>query len=250
MSPTVVVTGAGSGIGRCLSVYEAIRGARVTLAGRRKDRLLETREAALAAGAEPEAVLVLPLDLREDGAPEYVIAQTLRTFAGVDAVVNNAGVARFAPLESLADDDVAAMWQTDLVAPLALTRAALPALRRTRGVVVNVGSIGGVLALPGRSAYGATKAALHSLTRSLARELAPDVRVNAILPGAVDTEMYDRLGLPDDAVTQLRAQMVATTPLGRMGTPEDVVPWIDLMIGPAGRWMTGSLVVLDGGRSC
>jgi NAD(P)-dependent dehydrogenase (short-subunit alcohol dehydrogenase family) len=139
---------------------------------------------------------------------------------------------------------------TNLIGPLALIRHAAPDLSRRRGTIVNVGSIGGVLALPGRAAYGATKAALHHLTRSLARELAPHVRVNAVAPGAIDTAMYDDLGWSPDEVDLLRAEMVSTTPLGRMGRPEDVVPWIELLLGPAGAWVTGCVVVVDGGRSC
>jgi NAD(P)-dependent dehydrogenase (short-subunit alcohol dehydrogenase family) len=107
-----------------------------------------------------------------------------------------------------------------------------------------------LLALPTRAVYGASKAALAHLTRSLARELAPDVRVNAVLPGAIDTEMYADLGWSDEETARLRAEMVRRTPLGRMGTVDDVVPWIEMLLSPASEWVTGSLIVVDGGRSC
>jgi NAD(P)-dependent dehydrogenase (short-subunit alcohol dehydrogenase family) len=168
----------------------------------------------------------------------------------LDALVNNAGLSRVAALEHADPGDVRRMLDTNLTAPALLIQHALPALRRRRGAVVNVGSIGGLLALPGRSFYGASKAALAHLTRSLARELAPEVRVNAVLPGAIDTEMYDHLGIAPDGVARLRDEMVRTTPLQRMGTVEDVVPWIEMLLGPAGSWMTGSLLVIDGGRAC
>ncbi|MYV89746.1 SDR family oxidoreductase, partial [Streptomyces sp. SID1034] len=134
--------------------------------------------------------------------------------------------------------------------PVHLIRAALPELRERQGAVVNVSSVGGALAMPGRSLYGATKAALNSLTRSLARELAPRVRVNAILPGPVDTPMYGDLGLDERATRDLVADMVEATPLGRFGTPDDIAGWVCNLLDPeASGWVTGALVAIDGGRS-
>jgi NAD(P)-dependent dehydrogenase (short-subunit alcohol dehydrogenase family) len=240
-----VVTGAGSGLGRELAVALAAKGWDLVLVGRRADRLAAT-SASLAPEAEVGTVVA---DVADPETARVAVAVALDRFGRLDAVVNNAAVARFAPLAD-ATTAVGELLHTNVVGPLALIRQAAPELARRRGAVVNVGSIGGLLALPGRSAYGASKAALHHLTRSLARELAPQVRVNTVAPGAMDTEMYDQLGWDTDAVTTLRAEMVATTPLGRMGRPEDVVPWIELLLGPAGGWVTGSLFVIDGGRSC
>jgi len=221
------------------------QGHRLTLVGRSKERLLETQAAM--GGTD---CLTLALDVTEAAAGERIVSETLDAFQRIDAVVNNAGLARMAGLEQLALADAEAMIRTNLIGPAFLIRHAVAALRETKGVVVNVGSIGGVLSVPSRALYGASKAALHHLTRSLARELAPDVRVNAVLPGAIDTPMYDDLGCSPEEVAALRRDMVGTTPLGRMGTPEDVVPWIEQLLGPAGRWVTGSLFVIDGGRSC
>jgi NAD(P)-dependent dehydrogenase (short-subunit alcohol dehydrogenase family) len=243
--PVVVITGAGSGLGRCLAMSLAGQGHRLTLVGRSKERLLET-QAALG-GAD---CLTLALDVTEAAAGDRIVSETLDAFQRIDAVVNNAGLARLAGLEQLALADAEAMMRTNLIGPAFLIRHAVAALRETKGVVVNVGSIGGLLSVPSRALYGASKAALHHLTRSLARELAPDVRVNAVLPGAIDTPMYDDLGCSPEEVATLRRTMVGTTPLGRMGTPQDVVPWIEQLLGPAGRWVTGSLFVIDGGRSC
>lgn len=246
----VVITGAGSGIGRALAQALSRKHHSLVLAGRRKERLLETCTLCLADGAAEESLLVVPVDLAGERAATDVVQEALGTFGRIDALVNNAAVARFATIEQARLHDIEAMVRTNLLAPIALIRESLDALRKTRGVVVNIGSIGGLLALPGRSVYGATKAALHHLTRSLARELAPDVRVNAVLPGAVETEMYDDVGLDPSDVDALRAALVRSTPLGRMGTAEEVVPWIELLLGPPGRWVTGSLIVVDGGRAC
>jgi NAD(P)-dependent dehydrogenase (short-subunit alcohol dehydrogenase family) len=190
------------------------------------------------------------VDLTEPDAPAQVVRSVRDSFGRLDALVNNAALARFGAIEQLAPEQTERVLRTNLLAPLELIRQAVPLLRESRGQVVNVGSIGGLLALPGRAGYGASKAALHHVTRSLARELAPEVRVNAVLPGAIDTDMYQDLGLSPDQVARLRAELVSTTPLGRMGTVEDVVPWIEQLLGPAGAWLTGSLIVVDGGRSC
>lgn len=244
MTPVVAITGAGSGLGRALAVSLARRGHRLALVGRSKDRLLETHHQA---GGD---CLVLPADITEPGAADHVVDRTRAEFGRIDALVNNAGRARMAGLTELTLPEAEAMVATNLIGPALLIRRAIPALRATAGTVVNIGSIGGLLSVPQRALYGASKAALHHLTRSLARELAPTIRVNAILPGAIDTPMYDDLGATEDEVASLRRAMVETTPMGRMGTPDDVVPWIEHLLGPAGRWVTGSLIVIDGGRSC
>jgi NAD(P)-dependent dehydrogenase (short-subunit alcohol dehydrogenase family) len=246
----VILTGAGSGLGRGTALALAGKGWRMALVGRRQAALLATRDAALAVGAAPDDCLVVAADVTDRCGPDRVVMRTLDAFGQIDALVNNAGLARFAPLDRADPAHAVQMLQTNLLAPAALIERASQPLRRARGVVINIGSIGGLLATPARSYYGASKAALHHLTRSLARELAPEVRVNAVLPGAIDTEMYDDLALSPDRVAALREDLIRTTPLGRMGTPQDVVPWIELMLGPAGRWMTGTMLVVDGGRSC
>ena len=244
-SPVAIVTGAGSGLGRALATSLGRNGWRLLLVGRRPERLAGT-----AATLPDGHARTVAVDVGAAGAAERIVDEALEGFGRIDALVNNAGVARFAPLGEFDVKDVELMVYTNFVGPLALIHHAVPELARNRGAVVNVGSIGGLLALPGRAAYGAVKAALHHLTRSLARELAPDVRVNTVAPGAIDTEMYDELGWDADQVAELRAEMVRTTPLGRMGTPDDVVPWIEMLLGRAGAWMTGACVVVDGGRSC
>lgn len=244
VEPVVVITGAGSGIGRALAIALALKGYRLTLTGRSKERLLATQ-----ADIPTSDCVILPIDITEEGASEYIVNETLSAFGRIDGLVNNAGLARMSAIDTLTLADAEAMVRTNLVGPTFLIQQAVPALRESNGSVVNVGSIGGLLAVPLRALYGASKAALHHLTRSLARELAPDVRVNAVLPGAIDTPMYDDLGCAQEDVTKLRQHLVDTTPLGRMGTPEDVVPWVEHLLGPAGRWVTGSLIVIDGGRS-
>jgi NAD(P)-dependent dehydrogenase (short-subunit alcohol dehydrogenase family) len=249
-SSVTVITGAGSGLGQTLACVLAERGHRVVIVGRRTDRLNATRDFCIALGMPEKDCLVIPADITEPSAAEHIVGMSLSAFSRIDYLVNNAGLARFAPILESDLTDFERMLRTNLIGPVALIKQAIPALRRTSGAIVNIGSIGGAVALPGRALYGASKAALHHLTRSLARELAPDIRVNAVLPGAVDTDMYDNLAMDAPEVAALRAGLIGTTPLARMGDAQDVVPWIDLLLGPHGRWMTGSLIVVDGGRSC
>lgn len=244
-APVAIVTGAGSGIGRALAISLSAQGWHLVLAGRRENRLKET-----AARVSSGAVRTVACDVGAASSAETIVGTAVAEFGRVDALVNNAGAARFAGLRGTSPADIELMLTTNFLGPLVLIKTAVAELAARRGVVVNVGSIGGLLALPGRATYGASKAALHHVTRSLARELAPDVRVNAVAPGAIDTEIYDDLGMSPEWVRELRAEMVATTPLGRMGRPEDVVPWIEMLLGPAGQWVTGSVLVVDGGRSC
>lgn len=242
----VVVTGGGSGIGAAVVRRATTLGADVFSVGRRAQPLVEVAEEATARG--PGTAVAYPADVTSIDAPEQIAEAAQRHLGGVDALVNNAGTARFDRLENAGLDELRTMLDTNVVAPAALTRSLLPALRASRGCVVNVSSAGGSLAMPGRSFYGASKAALNSLTRSLAVELAPEIRVNAVLPGPVDTGLWD-LATGDDA-DALRVGIVGTTPMARFGEPEEVAAWICHLIDPdTAGWVTGSLVAVDGGRT-
>ncbi|MYW03141.1 SDR family oxidoreductase [Streptomyces sp. SID3343] len=246
----VLITGAGSGIGSAIAAGAAAAGASVALVGRRADALEATAALVRRIAGEHTRIAVLPGDMRTGAEAERVTAAAIDRLGRIDGLVNNAGVARFAPLESATSEDLDAMLDTHVRGPVALIRACLPSLRTHRGSVVNVSSVGGTLAMPGRSLYGASKAALNSLTRSLARELAPAVRVNAVLPGPVETPMYDDLGLDAHATAALRANLLAGTPMGRFGTPDEVAHWVcTLLDDERSAWVTGVLMPVDGGRT-
>lgn len=248
----VIVTGAGSGIGRAVAAALGTAGAYVGLVGRREAPLQEVAAEICAGrdGEEEPRCLALPADVGDPDAVLRAVDAVLRRFGRLDGVVNNAGLARFSPIDRADLSEFEGMLDANLRGPVHVIRAGLPALREHRGAIVNVSSVGGVLAMPGRSLYGATKAALNSLTRSLARELAPDVRVNAVLPGPVDTPMYDDLGLGPEEVARLRSNLLAGTPMGRFATPEEIAPWVcTLLDGEVSGWVTGALVAVDGGRT-
>lgn len=244
----VVVTGAGSGIGRAIGETVAKAGGHVVALGRRPEILQEAADSfGRFAGRE---MLAIPTDIGRADQVAHAIDAALNRFGCIDALVNNAGVAHFAPIDQADLADLEIMLDVHLRGPIHLIRSALPALKRSAGNIVNVSSIGGILALPGRVLYGATKAALNHLTRSLARELAPAVRVNAIIPGPVVTPIYSNLQLSIEDLRSLEDELIRTTPAGRFGRPEEVARWVCSLIDDESRWVTGALITVDGGRSC
>ena len=182
-----VVTGAGSGIGRAVAVRLSRHDFAVVLCGRDASRLAETRSL-LAGGADS---LVQALDLRADRAAPRLIDGALEAFGRVDVLVNNAGIARNRPIEDVTAPDLLEHFQVNAIAPALLLAAAWPTFRRqNQGVVVNVSSMAAHDPLPGFLAYGASKAALESLTRSIRAEAAgTGIVAYNIAPGAVETRM-------------------------------------------------------------
>ena len=238
-----LITGAGTGIGAATAVRAAAGGARVAVLGRRASALRQT--AARGAGE----IIAIPGDITEPADVDRAASTVLEEFGGIDGLVNNAGIGRFAPIADADCKDLQYMFDLHVRGPVQLVQRFLPSLRERRGSIVNVTSVAGDLAAPNRSFYGATKAAINHLTRSLALELAPDVRVNAILPGPVDTPIYDEVAKSPEQLAKLRADMIALTPLGRFGRPEELAAWVcQLLDDETGSWVTGTLLPVDGGR--
>jgi NAD(P)-dependent dehydrogenase (short-subunit alcohol dehydrogenase family) len=248
--PPVIITGAGSGLGRATALALARRGTPLLLVGRDTSRLIATQLASIETGLTARACHILASDITAPGEANKIVARAIDAFGSIGGLVNNAAVAKFGALDATDEDDWSTTFETNFFAAARLMRAAIPALRESRGMIVNIGSIGGPLAMPERSMYGASKAALMHLTKSMARELAPHIRVNAIIPGAIETEIYGTLGMDEQTLRAFKHSLVSTTPMGRMGTTEDISPWIELLFSDGGRWVTGSLIVIDGGRAC
>lgn len=234
MGEVVVVTGSSSGIGRAVAERFARDGACVVV---NSSRSVEAGE--LLARSLPEAVYVQGDVSREEDA-QRLVATALERFGRLDVVVNNAGTTRRVPFEDLAgaDDE---LWRrilgVNLMGPWYLSRAAVPALREAKGAIVNVGSVAGIVAGGSSLPYAVSKAALHHLTRTLAQALAPDVRVNAVAPGLVET--------PWTAGWEANEAIVARTPLGRAGTPDEIADAVALLARTP--YATGQVVALDGG---
>ncbi|MEM9069758.1 MAG: SDR family NAD(P)-dependent oxidoreductase [Myxococcota bacterium] len=244
----VLVTGASRGIGRAIVKLLALKGMRIVATGR--DATALKRVAQLA----PDRITVVVGDIAKGDERDALVPQAVQELGGLDGLVNCAGVLRYGDVGAIHEQDLIVTLKVNLMAPLLLAQAAAPHLRETRGAIVNVASTLGIRPAPGLAAYSASKAALLSITRTLAAELAPAVRVNAVAPGVVDTDMPRQLRLapgqskPGDvkaAVAQQLEVLRSLHPLGRLGEPKEVAEAVHYCLGA--EWLTGAVLPVDGG---
>lgn len=238
---SVIVTGGGSGIGEATARHFAQRGAKVTICGRRADKI-----AAAASSIGPHCHGVVA-DVAADADRRALVAAAVEFGGGIDVLINNAGNMYRGPLETLEEDLLLDVFHTNVVGPMMLTAAALPHLEARKGAVLFIGSVHAKRAFPGASPYAATKGALETLTGVLAAELGPKgVRVSAVRPGAVYTEINQRAGLFDDETALARLQGLAGAhALGRIGTAEEIAEGLAYLA--CAEWTTGEVLVVDGG---
>lgn len=237
----VIVTGAGSGIGRATAAAFASGGAHVLGVGRRSDALAET-------ATRHPAIVPFPIDVTQDDAPDAIVHAAINRWGRIDVLVNNAGAFAAMPLEQATAVGITRLLAVNVVAPSLLARAALPHLKAARGAIVNVSSTFGHRPAAGAGHYAASKAALEQLTRSWALELASDgVRVNAVAPGPTESEALAAAGLPAAAIDEIKAAEAARIPLGRRGEPAEVAAWILRLAGTDTAWLTGQVLTVDGG---
>jgi NAD(P)-dependent dehydrogenase (short-subunit alcohol dehydrogenase family) len=238
----VVITGGGTGIGRVTALTFAKQGAStVIITGRRRDRLEET------AALHP-AIVAVPADVTtEDGAD--AVARTVAEHGGVlDVLVHNAGIHFIAPVQEIDPAAARELFDINVMGAVVLTPKLLPLMRSPGGNIVFVTSPAGHNPTPQVSVYAASKAALSSLTRTWALELAPKgIRVNAVAPGWVRTEVFESSGMTPEQVDGFFAQVAHGVPLGMTGVPEDVTLWITRFVDPASAYVTGQIISMDGG---
>jgi pteridine reductase len=188
-----------------------------------------------------DSVALIQADLLDLGKVPSLIDQTVQSFGRLDALVNNAASFYPTPIGEITPDDWENLIGADLRAPLFIAQAAAPALRKTQGAIVNITDIHAERPLKNYVLYSIAKAGLVGLTRSLARELAPEVRVNAVAPGPI-------LWPDDDAFDELsRQRIISHTPLKREGTPEDIAKAVHFLLTEA-TYVTGETINVDGGR--
>jgi NAD(P)-dependent dehydrogenase (short-subunit alcohol dehydrogenase family) len=237
---TAIVTGASRGIGAAAARALDRAGARVGLVARGSDGLR-----AVASELSHQPVIEVA-DLRDPAAPGLVATRLLKALGFVDILVNNAALAARLPT---VDTDAALIDEilaVNVRAPLLLIANLAPALAgRRRGSVINLSSLSGLVGTPNRAAYAASKGGLDAVTRSLAIELAPAVRVNSVAPGVVDTDLWTRnKGVPG-VVERIESQ----TPMGRWATPADVADVIVFLASDQSRFITGETISVDGGMA-
>ena len=235
-----IVTGAGRGIGRAIAEAFAEVGADVVCAARTREQIDETAAAVRKHGRR---ALAVACDVTERAQLEHVVAEAVRELGRIDVVVNNAGGWPPKGWQRTNEKFLEGAFRFNVTQAFLLSRMTIPHLReRGGGAIVNVSSAISRLIDPGFIAYGTSKAALNYMTKALAAEVAPDVRVNAIAVGAVDTSAL-RPFLNDD----LEAKMASLTPMGRIGKPEDIALMALYLASSASSWVTGKIFEVDGG---
>ena len=237
-----IVTGAGRGIGAGIALAFAEAGADVALGAR---TLSEVESVAARVRALGRRALALPCDVMQRAQLEALVEQTAKELGRIDLVVNNAGGAPWKPFLQTSERVFEEAYRFNVTSAFLLSRLAVPRmLEHGSGAIVNVSSAMGRVTDRGFSAYGAAKAALSHLTRLLATELAPKIRVNALAVGAVETSAL----APFLAAEGMREKMEEMTPLRRIGQPEDVAAAAVWLASDAGSWVTGKVVEVDGGQ--
>jgi len=245
-STAAIVTGASSGIGRATALRLARDGYRILAVGRDAAALKDVCAAVIAAGGTAE---FFAADVTADAAPKQIVAAALAAFGRIDALVNAAGIIANGTVADTTDEAWDVMMNVNVRAPFRLLREATPALTAAKGAVVNVSSVTGSRAFPGVAAYCVSKSAVDQLTRVAALEMAAaGVRVNAVNPGVVITNLHKRGGMDEAKYTSFLEHGKATHPLGRVGAPEDVADAIGYLISPHSGWVTGVTLNVDGGR--
>lgn len=241
------VTGATSGIGQACALAFAKAGAKVVCVGRKEDALKELEQKLRETGTE---ALTIRADLAREDEAERAVQHAVGVFGGLDVLVNAAGHLSNGTIENTslaAWDD---MMNVNVRATFILMQKALPSLIARRGNIVNISSVTGLRAFPGVLAYCVSKAALDQLTRCASLELAAKgVRVNAVNPGVVVTQIHKRGGMSEEAYAAFLEHSKSTHPLGRTGRPEEIASLVLYLASDAASWITGATYSIDGGRS-
>lgn len=234
-----VVTGAGSGMGSAIAIRLAAEGARVVCfdrSGAEAEVARQIGDAAIAVGG----------DVTDSAAVEAAVAAATERFGGLEIFVNNAGISgQAAPITETTDEMYDAVMDTNLRGVFIGMRAAIPAIRAggAGGAIVNNASVASFRASPNLSVYAASKAAIVRMTGSVAKEVGPEgIRVNAICPGSIDTPMFSQWA-SEEAYERVRT----TTPLGRLGTPEEIAASVAFLVSDDAGYITGTALLADGG---
>jgi 3-oxoacyl-[acyl-carrier protein] reductase len=238
-----VVTGASKGIGAAIAKQLAADGAKVVV-NYSTSREGADKVVSEIRGSGGEAVAVQG-SVASESDINGLFEQTQRTYGKLDILVNNAGVYGFAPIEQVTAEEYRRQHDTNVLGVLLTTKAAVPLFGEAGGSVINISSVASTFAPASTSIYSATKGAVDTITRVLAKELGPrNIRVNAINPGYIVTEGTQVAGITG---SDFERQAIRDTPLGRAGQPEDVAPPVSFLASDDARWITGETIFVSGG---
>lgn len=235
-----VVTGAGRGIGQAIAFSLAEAGATLACLDINKELVDSTVGTITSKGAQAQAWVC---DVSDGAQVERVVQEILKTFSRIDILVNNAGITRDNLVLRMKEEEWDAVLNVNLRGAFLMCRAVAKAMIRAHaGRIVNIASVSGMIGNPGQANYSASKAGLIGLTRTLARELAKrNITVNAVAPGFIGTEMSAKLG--QEVIEEIKQR----TPLGRLGEPQDVADAVLFLCSDAASFITGHVLVVDGG---
>lgn len=243
-----IVTGSATGLGAAVAVKLAERGSRVVVNYTKSEK--EARETLAAVKAKGVDAILAQGDVSNDEDCRRIAKAAVDQWGRIDVLVNNAGTTQFAnhaDLDALSADDFLAIYRVNVVGAYQMIRACAPHMKAAgKGSVVNISSIAGVTGIGSSVAYAASKGALNTMTLSLARSLAPEIRVNAVCPGFIGTRWFsDRFG--EEQFQKIRKQQEASTPLARAGTPEDIAASVVFFAGEGSDHITGETLITDAG---
>ncbi len=242
-----LITGASSGIGRATALLFAEKGASVVGVGRSQAELSAMRDEAKKAGGTVKTLLA---DVTETSQVDRVISETVQQFGRIDVLVNAAGIIKNGTIEDTTLADWDKMMNVNLRSMFYFMQRAVPHLELGGGNIVNVSSVTGTRAFPNVLAYCVSKAGVDQLTHCAALELAPKgIRVNAVNPGVVVTNLHKRGGMEPGAYEQFLENTKNAHPLGRPGRPEEVAELICFLASDKAGWITGATYAIDGGRA-
>ena len=243
MGKLVLITGGTTGIGFATAQLFQAEGAQVIITGQDKERL---DEAAQALGSK---VLALRVDIRSLAEIKAAMKQIEAAYGGLDIVFANAGITQAAPLAAVDEAHLTDQLNINFGGAFFTIQQAVPLMKAGGSIVVNTSCLD-ELGMPGMSIYAASKAALRSLVRTLAAELAPSgIRVNAVSPGPIDTPIYSKLGMTPQALGEMAAGIVGQVPLGRFGKPSEISQAVLFLASDESSFVLGEELAVDGGWS-
>ena len=238
-----VVTGASKGIGASIAKHLAAEGAAVVV-NYASSKAGADKVVAEITGKGGKAVAI-QADVAKKAEIDRLFAESKKAFGALDILVNNAGIYEFVPLEGVTEEHFHRQFNLNVLGLILTTQEGVKHFGPAGGSIINISSVASSAAPPTGSVYSATKAAVDAVTKSLAKELGPrNIRVNAINPGMVETEGVHSAGIAD---SDFRKQTEATTPLGRIGQPQDIAPAVVFLASADSSWITGETLYITGG---